>query len=64
MIPAGSLVFLNPWILAGLLALPILWWLLRAIPPSPKVEAFAGVRLLLGLDDKEREADKTPWWLL
>ncbi|MEL6475980.1 MAG: DUF4159 domain-containing protein [Pseudomonadota bacterium] len=60
----GALAFLNPWILAGLLALPVLWWLLRAIPPSPKVEAFAGVRLLLGLEDEERQADKTPWWLL
>ena len=24
-----------PWILAGLAALPILWWLLRAVPPAP-----------------------------
>ncbi|MEM0923574.1 MAG: DUF4159 domain-containing protein, partial [Pseudomonadota bacterium] len=60
----GALAFLNPWILAGLIVLPILWWLLRAIPPSPKVEAFAGVRLLLGLEDDERQSDKTPWWLL
>ncbi|MEM7506035.1 MAG: DUF4159 domain-containing protein [Pseudomonadota bacterium] len=60
----GALAFLNPWVLAGLIALPILWWLLRAIPPSPRVEAFAGVRLLLGLEDEERQSDKTPWWLL
>ncbi|MEM8698243.1 MAG: BatA domain-containing protein, partial [Pseudomonadota bacterium] len=60
----GALAFLNPWILAGLIVLPILWWLLRAIPPSPKVESFAGVRLLLGLEDDERQSDKTPWWLL
>ncbi|MEM9369598.1 MAG: BatA domain-containing protein, partial [Pseudomonadota bacterium] len=64
MLSIGSLAFLSPWILVGLMALPILWWLLRAIPPSPKVEVFAGIRLLLGLEDEEREADKTPWWLL
>ncbi|MEM8791968.1 MAG: DUF4159 domain-containing protein [Pseudomonadota bacterium] len=64
MLTFGALAFLNPWILAGLAALPILWWLLRAIPPRPKTEAFAGIRLLLGLEDQERQADKTPWWLL
>ena len=64
MLSFGSLAFLNPWVLAGLAALPILWWLLRAIPPSPRKETFAGVRLLLGLEDEERQTHKTPWWLL
>ncbi len=64
MLGLGSLAFLNPWLLAGLLALPILWWLLRAIPPSPRTQPFAAVRLLLGLEDKERETETTPWWLL
>ena len=60
----GGIAFLSPWILAGALALPVLWWLLRAIPPAPKTQVFAGVRLLLGLEDEERQSDKTPWWLL
>ena len=60
----AALGFINPWLLSALVALPILWWLLRAIPPSPKLEIFAGVRLLFGLEDPEREASKTPWWLL
>lgn len=64
MLSLGSLVFLNPWLLAGLAALPILWWLLRAVPPSPRRQTFAGVRLLLGLEDEERQTHKTPWWLL
>ena len=64
MFSVGSISFLSPWILAGLIALPVLWWLLRAIPPSPKVQLFAGVRLLLGLEDREKQTDKTPWWLL
>ena len=64
MMTIGGVAFLSPWILAGLAALPVLWWLLRAIPPSPKTQVFAGVRLLLGLEDEERQADKTPWWLL
>ena len=64
MLSLGSLAFLNPWVLAGLAALPVLWWLLRAIPPSPRTQVFAGVRLLLGLEDEERQTDRTPWWLL
>ncbi|HUF87335.1 MAG TPA: BatA domain-containing protein, partial [Thermohalobaculum sp.] len=60
----GALAFLNPWLLAVLIALPVLWWLLRAVPPSPRLQTFAGVRLLLGLEDPERQAAKTPWWLL
>jgi hypothetical protein len=53
-----------PWLLLGLLALPILWILLRAVPPAPIRRRFPGVALLLGLKDEESEVDKTPWWLL
>ena len=64
MLGVGAIAFLNPWLLAALATLPVLWWLLRAIPPSPKRLAFPGVRLLLGLEDPERTPDRTPWWLL
>lgn len=60
----GSLGFTTPWLLLGLLALPILWLLLRAVPPAPIRRRFPGVALLLGLKDDEAETDKTPWWLL
>ena len=60
----GPIAFATPWLLLGLIALPILWLLLRAIPPAPIKRRFPGVALLLGLTDEAREADKTPWWLL
>ncbi len=56
--------FLSPYILLGLLSLPLLWWLLRAVPPAPSRRRFPGVRLLLGLKDPESIPDHTPWWLL
>lgn len=56
--------FLNPWLLLGLAALPILWILLRAIPPAARRQAFPAITLLLGLRDEESLADRTPWWLL
>ena len=30
------LAFAQPLLLTGLLALPVLWWLLRVMPPRPK----------------------------
>ncbi|MGE4612342.1 MAG: DUF4159 domain-containing protein [Paracoccaceae bacterium] len=60
----SGLAFLNPWLLAGLLVLPLLWWLLRATPPSPKHLRFPGVNLLIGLRDVETMPHKTPIWLL
>ncbi|MFQ5437283.1 MAG: DUF4159 domain-containing protein [Paracoccaceae bacterium] len=56
--------FLSPWLLAGLVALPVLWWLLRAIPPAPIRRRFPAVTLLLGLEDAETTPVRTPWWLL
>jgi hypothetical protein len=60
----GTLGFLAPALLLGLLALPILWWLLRAVPPAAVKRFFPAVTLLLGLKDPESTPDKTPWWLL
>ncbi|EBA05220.1 hypothetical protein RB2150_14061 [Rhodobacteraceae bacterium HTCC2150] len=60
----GALAFSTPWLLIALIALPILWLLLRAVPPAPIRRMFPGVILLLGLKDDENQSDKTPWWLL
>ena len=60
----GPIGFVTPWLLLGLIALPILWLLLRAVPPAPIKRRFPGVALLLGLTDDTTETDKTPWWLL
>ncbi|PTE13973.1 DUF4159 domain-containing protein [Pseudogemmobacter blasticus] len=64
MFTLGPIGFLTPWLLWGLVALPILWLLLRAVPPAPIRRRFPGVALLLGLTDEDSETDKTPWWLL
>ncbi|MFT6943916.1 MAG: hypothetical protein ACJAUW_000487 [Yoonia sp.] len=60
----GPIGFTAPWLLLGLIALPILWILLRAVPPAPIRRRFPGVALLLGLTDDENQTDHTPWWLL
>ncbi len=64
MLTIGSIGFTAPLLLLALVALPVLWFLLRAIPPAPIKRMFPGVVLLLGLEDDENESDKTPWWLL
>ncbi|MAY87712.1 MAG: LytTR family transcriptional regulator [Pseudooceanicola sp.] len=60
----GGIGFTAPWLLLGLLALPVLWIILRAVPPAPIRRRFPGVALLLGLRDDETVTDRTPWWLL
>lgn len=60
----SDLAFDTPLLLVALIALPILWWLLRAVPPAPIRRRFPGVALLLGLKDDDSQSDKTPWWLL
>ena len=60
----GPIGFIVPWLLLGLVLLPILWLLLRAVPPAPIRRMFPGVALLLGLTDDETQTDRTPWWLL
>ena len=64
MLNIGPIAFTAPWLLLGLIVLPILWILLRAVPPAPIKRRFPGVALLLGLTDDDSQTDRTPWWLL
>ena len=63
MLTLGAIGFLQPLVLGLLLALPVIWWLLRFTPPHPQAIAFPPFRLLLGLDRTEEEPDRSPWWL-
>ena len=64
MLTLGPLAFAVPWALGVLFGLPVLWWLLRVIPPSPRRVAFPAIRLLEGLRPQEDTPHTTPWWLL
>jgi hypothetical protein len=55
--------FASPLILLGLLSLPVLWWLLRLIPPRPLRVEFPPTRLLFDIKPKEDTPSRTPWWL-
>ncbi|PWB65857.1 MAG: LytTR family transcriptional regulator, partial [Bradyrhizobiaceae bacterium] len=57
------LAFAQPLVLLGLLSLPVLWWLLRLIPPRPRRIAFPPARLLFDIAPKEETPARTPWWL-
>jgi hypothetical protein len=59
-----ALTFTTPVALAGLLLLPVIWWLLRFTPPKPQTIQFPPLRLLLELVSKHEQPDKTPWWLM
>ncbi|HHN67507.1 MAG TPA: DUF4159 domain-containing protein [Thermopetrobacter sp.] len=60
----GGIGFANPLALWALLALPAIWWLLRAVPPAPHSVRFAPYRLLLRLSQRRQQSARTPWWLV
>lgn len=60
----GNIAFLNPWILAGLAALPVIWYLLRITPPPPRLIVLPTARFLAGLIPDRQTPSHTPWWLL
>ncbi|MDO5705648.1 MAG: DUF4159 domain-containing protein, partial [Paracoccus sp. (in: a-proteobacteria)] len=64
MLILGPLGFVTPLVLSALVVLPALWLILRALPPSPRMQDFPGVALLAGLIDRHPVARRTPWWLL
>ena len=63
MIAGLPLGFAQPLVLLGLLSLPVLWWLLRLMPPRPRRIAFPPTRLLFDIAPKEETPARTPWWL-
>lgn len=58
------LAFTAPVVLAGLLALPVLWWLLRVTPPRPQRIEFPPLKLVADLIPRRETPARTPWWLL
>src|SRR5882672_10173706 len=63
MIAGLPLSFAEPLLLTGLLSLPVLWWLLRVMPPRPRRIEFPPTRLLFDIRPKEETPSRTPWWL-
>ena len=57
------LSFSSPLLLSGLLALPIIWWLLRLTPPRPKEEVFPPTQILAEIEKPEETPAQSPWWL-
>ncbi len=60
----GPVTFLAPLALLGLLALPIIWWILQVTPPQPKQAEFPPLRILQDVMTDEETPDSTPLWLL
>ncbi|ETR76856.1 LytTR family transcriptional regulator [Afipia sp. P52-10] len=57
------IAFAQPLMLIGLVSLPVLWWLLRVMPPRPRRIDFPPTRLLFDIAPKEETPARTPWWL-
>jgi hypothetical protein len=58
------LAFTAPLLLGALIALPVLWFLLRLTPPPPKLSPLPTLPLIRDLAPEEQRPTRTPWWLL
>lgn len=64
MLSSLPLVFSAPLVLAGLVALPVLWLLLRVTPPRPRAIPFPPLPLIKDLVPERETPRRTPPWLL
>ena len=53
-----------PWALSALLTLPAVWWLMRTLPPPPRIVTFPALRLLRDLPSSTNSPARMPLWLL
>lgn len=60
----SGLSFAAPLALLGLLALPAIWWLLKATPPRPVTRLFPPLALIIRPKRNEETPVRTPWWLI
>ena len=60
----AGLAFIFPAALFALAVLPVIWWLLRFVPPQATRVPFPPLRLLLQLKSKTQTPSTMPWWLL
>ena len=63
MLTLGSLGITTPLALLALASLPLIWLVIRALPPSPREQIFPPTALLANLPNTEETPKKTPPWL-
>src|SRR4029453_3831244 len=63
MIGSLPLGFAQPLVLLGLLSLPVLWWLLRLVPPRPRQIHFPPTRLFFEMPPTRETPGRPPWVL-
>ncbi len=60
----GPFLFAAPGALLALIALPVLFFIMRATPPAPARTQFPPARLLEGLRTEEQSRQRAPLWLV
>ena len=53
----------HPLAFIALVLLPLIWWLLKVMPPKPDLEIFPPLKTLAKVLKNDNTPHKTPWWL-
>ncbi|MED5423642.1 MAG: DUF4159 domain-containing protein [Pseudomonadota bacterium] len=59
----SALQFITPMALWAALALPILWFVFKTIPPHPRLIKLPTARFLKDIETEDSQKDDIPWWL-
>ena len=59
-----NFAFTSPMLLLALLALPVVYVIIRLLPPKPKKQVFPAIKLLYDLPESSPPPRTPPWWLL
>jgi len=60
----GPFLLGAPAALAALVLLPVIWFILRATPPSPRDIVLPSMRLLDDIEIHDETPARTPWWVV
>lgn len=58
------MIFLTPLALFGLVALPLVYWLVKATPPPPREQVYPSLEILRRLTSERADTARSPLWLL
>ncbi|WP_025885456.1 DUF4159 domain-containing protein [Asaia prunellae] len=58
------MIFLSPLALLGLIALPVIYWLVKATPPPPREQLYPSLQILQRLRPGRADTARSPFWLL
>ncbi len=60
----GPVAFAEPWLLLSLMGVPLVWFMLRTMPPVPNTYKFSALWLITQSQSSRQFTDRAPLWIV